>query len=102
MDLEYLDNARMACTGFNNDIAQYKSHLRKAAMELYNAYVAAHGGETPHTYQYRGLIDMKITEANTEDLVAIIRNLISHMDAPVTYDEQSNNVLECIDPNGRL
>jgi hypothetical protein len=45
---------------------------------------------------------MKITEATTEELVAIIRNLISHMDAPATYDEQSNNTLECIDPNGVL
>jgi hypothetical protein len=102
MDLEYLDNARVACNGVRNDKANANNHLRTAAMELYNAYMELHGGLTPSSYQYRALIDIRVTEADTDELISIIKNLVNKMDAPVTYDEQSNNVLECIDPNGRL
>ena len=101
MDLGYLDNARVACNGMRNDEANANTHLRTAAMELYNAYMALHGGLTPSSYQYRALIDIRVTEADTNELISIIKNLVSKMDVPVTY-EQPNKTVEYIDPNGRL
>ena len=101
MDLEYLDHAREACNGVKNDKANANAHLRTAAMELYNAYMELHGGLTPSSYQYRALIDIRVTEADTNELISIIKNLVNKMDVPVTY-EQSNKTVECIDPNGRL
>lgn len=101
MDLGYLDNARMACNGIRNDTANADNHLRTAAMELYNAYMELHGGLTPSSYQYRALIDIRVTEADTDELISIIKNLVSKMDVPATC-EQANNNLEIIDPNGRL
>jgi len=101
MDLEYLDNARVACNGVKNDEANANNHLRTAAMEIYDAYMELHGGLTPSSYQYRALIDIRVTEADTNELISIIKNLVSKMDVPVTC-EQANSVIELIDPNGRL
>lgn len=106
MDLKYLDNARQACNGMRNDEASANNHLRTAAMELYNAYMQLHGGLTPSSYQYRALIDIRVTEADTNELISIIKNLVSKIDIPVTYEQLDKDVenipLEFINPNGKL